>query len=148
MSSNYPSTTLSLTPTWLTGRMWLSLFLLAIVLFVPDWAHAQAAGSGLLPSGEDLKIPGAKADSGPFENVVAIMRFVLALILLIILGFGLSDSMASIFGIVNDVRNGTVQWVPALKQIGLVLAAIGFAFLIFFLVDKYVIQYIAKLMTS
>lgn len=110
--------------------------ILAMYLVFPEFAYAQSTGA--LPTG-NIDVPGTSDSDSWLKKFAGIIKFVVFLICIAAVGFGLGDSIFAIFRTVNDARSSG-EWGSAIKQIGVILAAIIFALVIFALINEYVID--------
>ncbi len=125
---------------WQRIAMGILLAVLLVYMVLPEFAYAgTGGGGGQLPTGSDFEVPGASSGDPWLKKFAFIIKFVVFLMCMAAVGLGLSDSIFSIFRVINDARmNG--EWGPAIKQIGIILGGLIFALVIFALLNKYVID--------
>ncbi|MDO4643126.1 MAG: hypothetical protein Q4A74_04735 [Cardiobacteriaceae bacterium] len=118
----------------------LCFLVIAFLFWLPD---AMAAGTATLPT-TNISIPGV--DSGEknwLKQFSGVISFVIVLITLAGLGFGLSDAILSLFHTINDARQND-SWGPALKLIGLIIAVIVFCLVLYYLINTIVLEPLSK----
>lgn len=119
-----------------TNRLFWAFTLLAALIFLPSLAHAAPS----LPDSSSFKVPGSSGNSSWTTNIGLILRLVVFLMLIVGLGLGLSDSIFALFRQINEARTGQTEWGPAIKTIGLILAGVVMALVIFGLANEYVFK--------
>ncbi len=112
----------------------LALFFIITMLFVPELSLAQIPS---LTTGE-VGIPGVSGNSSVMKTIIMIVAFIVFVLVISNLGFGLSDTIASFFRQLNDSRKEG-DWAPLLRFIGLAFAILAIVFLLIGYINKHVI---------
>lgn len=124
--------------------------LLALMVLMPSLSFAASTGSGstggVLPTGTALDVPGAGADASWVKKFGYIIRLVIFVLCMAAVGLGISDSIFSLFRVINDGRQ-TGEWGPAMKTVGIIMAGIIFAIVLFGILNEFVFSAIEKFFT-
>ncbi len=144
----------SISINYLTLHRWTIALLMALLcfyLFIPEFSYAgNGSGSGgsggLLPTGSALDVPGTSESDSWVKKFGFIIRLVIFIICIAALGLGIGDSIFSLFRTINDARQSG-EWGPAMKNIGIVMAGIVFAIVLFGILNEFVFAAIEKFFT-
>lgn len=120
-------------------RLMLTLFIVALLLFLPDIVYAQQA----LPTGGNVAIPGTSDNDSWVKKFSFVIKLGIFLLCMAAVGFGVSDSIFSIFRTINDARQSG-EWGPAIKQMLVIILAIVMAVVLFAVLNELVIGAIDK----
>lgn len=110
------------------------LFIALFILALPDFA--LAAGIPELATG-NIGIPGVDKDTPIMKTLGQTIGFVVFILVIAILGFGLGDTIASFFRQLNDSRKEG-DWSPLIRFIGLAFAILAIIFVIMGYINAYV----------
>lgn len=120
--------------TLLLGKM-LLLMLATVVASMPDFALAQIPQ---LTQGT-VGIPGVSANTSIMKTLIMTVAFIVFVLVIAVIGFGLSDTIASFFRELNDSRKQG-DWSPLIRFIGLAFAVLAIVFVIMGYINKHVID--------
>ncbi len=116
-------------------RNYWGLFLVLTLFLMPELSFAQVPSLGI----GNVGIPGVDNNSSIMKTLIMTVAFIVFVLVIATIGFGLSDTIASFFRQLNDSRKEG-DWSPLLRFIGLAFAILAIVFVIMGYVNKYVIE--------
>lgn len=119
----------------LLRRALLLCFFIGLFCLIPA---AMADDVLKLPTG-DMKIPGAEDGASWSKMIASTIRWTIIIFVLAVFGVGLGKTILTLFALINDARNGG-EWGPAIQQLGLVLLVVVMSFVVFAIINKYVLE--------
>lgn len=130
-------------PDWLDSDTLRQLFLVTITTVCLFYLPQAIAAPSTLPSGS-IGIPGTGAGDSWAKQFTSAIAWGIVLLMLAALGIGLAKSIITAFVLVNDARNSG-EWGPAIQQIIVVILIIVFAFVLYGVANKYVLEPLEQL---
>lgn len=124
---------------WFNQRLILTFFIVAVLFFLPDIVYAQQA----LPTGGNVVIPGTSDSDSWVKKFSFVIKLGVFILCMAAVGFGISDSIFSIFRTINDARQ-TGEWGPAMKQMLIIILGIVMAVVLFAVLNELVMGAIDK----
>lgn len=117
-----------------TNKKFFLLFATIFLALLPDLAMAQIPE---LTTGT-VGIPGVDENTSIMKTLGMTIGFIVFILVLATLGFGLGDTIASFFRQLNDARKEG-DWSPLIKFIGLSFAILAIVFALMDFINKYVL---------
>ncbi len=115
----------------------LTLFAMIVALMQPELALA-AGGLPDLTVGT-IGVPGVDGNSSIMKTLIMTIGFVVFILVIAMLGFGMADTIASFFRQLNDSRKDG-EWAPLIRFIGIAFVVLAIVFVIMGYINKYVLQ--------
>ncbi len=116
-------------------RNYWGLLLVLALFLMPEISFAQVPTLGI----GNVGIPGVNNNSSIMKTLIMTVAFIVFVLVIATVGFGLSDTIASFFRQLNDARKEG-DWSPLLRFIGLAFAILAIVFVIMGYINKYVID--------
>lgn len=110
------------------------LALALVTLLLPDLVLAQVP---TLTQGT-VGIPGVSSNTSIMKTLIMTVAFIVFVLVIAMIGFGLSDTIASFFRELNDSRKQG-DWSPLIRFIGLAFAVLAIVFVIMGYINTHVI---------
>lgn len=111
------------------------LLLATVLVLIPELSFAQVPS---LTTGS-VGIPGVNDNSSIMKTLIMTVAFIVFVLVIATIGFGLSDTIASFFRQLNDARKEG-EWGPLIRFIGLAFAILAIVFVIMGYINTYVID--------
>ncbi|MDP8051509.1 hypothetical protein QJU23_03590 [Pasteurella atlantica] len=111
------------------------LFMFITLFFMPTSAFANIPDLTL----GSIGVPGVDDNSSVMKTIIMIIAFIVFILVIAVVGFGLADTMSTFFRQLNDARKEG-DWSSLLRFIGLAFAILAIIFLLMGYINKHVID--------